>query len=158
MHIKSRKQLEYTKYSLRFQTWESKTQLWMFRDMKWTSAVSLHPFMQMTTAKPKEGVLGICGRKGRGAALISHRRNNTETTSTQPKKKKKIKELPPHSKWGQWQRERETGVTGSAKRLFRPENRKVAGTEVTHKDFRRTITTTLHLSRSAGPGGTNRRH
>lgn len=53
---------------------------------------------------------------------------------------------------------RERGVTGSAKCLFRPENRKAAGTEVTHKDFKRTITTTLHLSRSAGPGGTNRRH
>lgn len=56
----------------------------------------------------------------------------------------------------------ERGVTGSAKRCCEPlqtgSHRKVAGTEVTHKDFRRNVATTAHLSRSAGPGGTNRRH
>lgn len=72
----------------------------------------------------------------------------------------KIKELPSLQKKRTITTER--GVTSSARRrllrvFFTPVHGKVAGTEVTHGDFRRTVTTTLHLSRSAGPGGTNRR-
>lgn len=56
----------------------------------------------------------------------------------------------------------ERGVTSSAKRCCEPlqtgAHRKVAGTGVTHKDFRRNITTTVHLSQTASPGGTNQRH
>lgn len=53
----------------------------MFRDTKQTSAVSLHPFMQMMEAEPKKGGVGHLWEETEGEPLISLK------TSRQPNSK-----------------------------------------------------------------------